>query len=267
MQLHEIKKALITGATSDLGIRVAEQLASRGIELILTAKSREPLLELKQILQKKAPITTHVGNLLEPNSRKEIRSLIDEHKPELIINNAGKGLYGPALMHTIEEQLEIIDINAKALLEITLSAARTLKKAQKRGIILNISSAASFFPYPTFCVYSASKAFVTNFSRGLDQELRDSNIRVLCACPGQIETAFRVKAAKNYPQRPARGAISPSKAAKLLLKQIEKEKPLYVFNWHYRAGLFIAHYLLPSALVERFLQRVIRKRYPTERGA
>ncbi|MDX8430348.1 MAG: SDR family NAD(P)-dependent oxidoreductase [Candidatus Algichlamydia australiensis] len=263
MQLNEIKKALITGATSDLGIRVAEQLASRGVELILTAKSKESLLELKQVLQKKTAVTTHIGNLLKDETRKEIATLINEHKPELIINNAGKGLYGPALMHTIEEQIEIVDINANALLEITLAGAKMLKRAGKRGIILNISSAASFFSYPTFCVYSASKAFVTNFSRGLDQELKNSGIRILCACPGQIETAFRVKAAKNYPQRPARGAISSSKAARLLLKQIEKEKALYVFNWHYRLGLFLAHYLFPSALVEKFLQRVIRKRYPT----
>ena len=264
MKLSQIKCALITGATSDLAVRVAEHLANEGVHLILTAQNRELLLELAAILRKKVTVDTIVADLTDQNERSHIIEIIKKNAPDLLINNAGIGYYGPALMHATYEQLDILDVNARALLELNLEAARALRAHHKTGVILNIASAAAFFPYPTFAVYSASKAFVVNFSQSFDGEMEKYGIRILCACPGQIETAFRVKAAKNYPQKVAKQSLSASKAAKLLLKQIRKEKPLYVFDFRYRIILFIAKWLIPQAFVLHFLKRSIRDRYPTK---
>jgi len=262
VKLQTIKKALITGATSDLALHLASALAKHGTHLILCGKSRSGLLEIAQHLKKKTTVTTLIGDLRDPSHREEITNCIESELPDLIVNNAGIGLYGPALMHTTKEQLDILDINAKALLELTLEGARALMNAQKPGIILNISSAASFFTYPTFSVYAASKAFVTNFSVGFDQEMREYGIRVLCSCPGQIETGFRIKAAKNFPQRRVKQALHPSKATRLILKQIKKEKTLSVIDWRYRFALFAAKWLVPKAFIQSQLKRSIRDRYP-----
>ena len=264
MKLNQIKCALVTGATSDLAVRVAEHLADQGVALILTAQNKELLLELAAILRKKVNVDTIVADLTSRDSRAAVIDIIQKNVPDLVINNAGIGYYGPALMHETYEQLDILDVNARALLEINLEAARAMRSTHKTGVILNIASAAAFFPYPTFAVYSASKAFVVNFSQGFDEEMKEHGIRILCACPGQIETAFRVKAAKNYPQKIAKQALSASKAAKLLLKQIQKEKPLYVFDFRYRIILFLAKWLIPEAFVLHFLKRSIRDRYPTK---
>ncbi|MEX0961902.1 MAG: SDR family NAD(P)-dependent oxidoreductase [Simkaniaceae bacterium] len=265
MNCEKIKTALITGATSEIALHVGERLANFNTKLILTAKDQSQLYEIAQILRKKTEVITHLGDLKEPKTCQELTALMNEQDIDLLINNAGIGLYGPALMHSTKEQLSILDINARATLELTLSAARFMKNKQKKGVILNISSAASFFSYPTFCVYSASKAFVTNFSLGFDKEMAPFGIRILTACPGQIETAFRLKAAKNYPQHPTKQALSPSKASKLILKQIQKEKRLYIFDWRYRFALFLSRWLIPDIIIEKILKKSICDRYPDKK--
>ena len=177
-------KALITGASSDLGIALAQALHHKGYELLLTARTQPPL-----------PFPFRAADLTQDCS--PIISWIQEECPSLIINNAGAGLYGPALSHSTQEQLDLLELNAKALLELTLEGARALQKQSKKGTILNIASAAGLFPYPTFSVYSASKGFVTTLSQALDAELKPQGIRVLVACPGQIATSFRQKASKG----------------------------------------------------------------------
>lgn len=234
------KLALITGATSGLGKGLSQFLQAKGTEVIeMGSKSCD---------------------LRDKAERKKLLDLITERKPDLIVNNAGFGLYGPTLSHSIEEELDMIEVNVSALVEISLHAARTLIDAGKRGTILNISSAAAFLPYPTFNTYAASKAFVVRFSLALDAELRGQGVRVLCACPGQIATNFRSRAAKGHPQKGDRRTMSIEEAVQHLWKQIEGEKPLYVFDWRSRSMLFFGR-LMPAGVRNRLLTNRLKERY------
>jgi len=185
-------------------------------------------------------------------SRQNVVAWIQEHAPDLVINCAGFGLYGDALSLDIKKQLEMLEVNANAVLELTLEAAKALVKAKKRGTIVNISSAAGFFVYPSFAVYAASKTFVNQLSQALDIEFEPYGIRVLSSCPGKIATNFQRRASQNRYTKSEPFTMSAVKAARLVWKQIEQGKREYIFDWRYRLGVLFSR-ILPSALLQKFL--------------
>lgn len=254
-----INSAFITGATSGLGKGLAYFLAEKNIPLIVTGKNQEQLDILKRDLQQKVPIEAISADLANPQERKKLLKIISEKKPNLVINNAGFGLYGDAIDFPLEQQLQMIEVNVTALVEISLHTAATMKKNAMQATILNISSAASFFPFPLFTIYSASKSFVNSFSLGLDTELRDFGIRVLCACPGQIETSFRLRASQGHPQKKDNRTMTIQQAVLHLWKQIQEQKRLYIFNGRYHFGIWLFR-LLPPILREKIFMKNIRKR-------
>jgi short-subunit dehydrogenase len=258
-----MKKALITGGSSALGKALAKELLRcyPSLSLLLTGRDEN---KLRQIQQELAPhqVDTLVLDLLQPQALHQLGTWIDENTPDLVINNAGIGLYGDALSHPIEEQLQILQLNAHALLKLSLQAAHSLHRAHQQGIILNISSAADALIYPTLSVYSASKAFVTSVSKSLDEELKPHGIRVLVSSPGQINTDFKKNASKGYFQSINPRALSPEQAAKHLLWQIHKRKKAYVFPMKVRLGRFLLLHFLPEAWRTYLLKRGLRNRYP-----
>ena len=262
MKFADIKWAMITGATSDLGKALAFELAGKGISLILTAPRLDSLLSLKAMLPANSNIEIHPADLSHPADRQILIQQINALSPELLINNAGKGLYGPVLMHSKQENLTILEINASALLELSLEMGKMLQSRKKKGVVLNISSLASFFPYPYFSVYAASKSFVTSFSKAFDAEMKPFGIRILCSCPGQIDTAFRLKASKFFYNEKTLLTLPVKKVVRILLKQIEKEKPLSIIDWRYRLILSFSK-ILPSSLLNLFLKKSIGKRVPS----
>lgn len=237
---NSYESALITGATSGLGNALADFLETKDI----------PVWRLG----------SKDFDLTQPSERQKLLALITEKKPDLIVNNAGFGLYGPSLELSLEEQCNMLEVNCTALMEISLHAAKIMRDAGKQGTILNISSLAAFFAFPTFNVYSASKAFVKNFSLALDAELKDSGIRVLCACPGQIETNFRNRAAKGHPQSSDHMTMSAKAAIHYLWKQITQQKPLSVFGWRAKMLLWSSR-LLPRPLLNHILEKSLSDRY------
>lgn len=256
--LAKIKTALVTGASSGLGKALCIELARRQIPLILVARNEEKLRELALDL----PVLTHihVADLSQPEERKKLIQLIHHKQPDLIINNAGFGLYGPVLAHPLSDMDQMVEVNVQALMELTIESARILRKENKQGTIVNISSAAAFFSYPSFCVYAATKAFVNRFSEGLDVELKPYGIRVLTVCPGQIDTGFRTRASKNHPQQKDKITMSSQKAAALILKQIETGKSLSIIDWRYRILIAITRFL-PSRLLQPLLKKSLKKRH------
>ena len=230
------KTALVTGSTSGLGKALADFLEEKGIEVIRTGSKDVDLSERPQ--------------------RKKLLDEITEKKPDLIINNAGLSFYGFSVDLSIDEQLKILDVNCNALVEISLHSAKTLLEANKTGTILNISSAGAFYAFPTYNVYCASKAFVNSFSLALDAELKKDGIRVLCACPGQIATDFRNRAAKGHPQKPDRRTMPVELAVKHLWKQLERQKSLYIFDWKTKGMLWISRFI-PRPILNETLQKSI----------
>ncbi|MDF2576700.1 MAG: hypothetical protein K0S74_184 [Chlamydiales bacterium] len=258
----QFKKALITGASSGIGYELAKLLASKGIDLLLTGRDRNRLDQLQAELNPLGVSSQiYSFDLGKREDRIALQQLIRTQSPNLVINNAGCGLYGDAILHSLETHSELLDVNVKAVLELTLVAAETLKKQHLSGIILNVSSAAAFLPFPSFATYSASKAFLNQFSLSIDTELQPYNIRVLTACPGQVATKFRERSSRGFPQKEEFYTMSPQLAAVKIWKQIEEKIPLYIFDWRTRWAIRLANNFLPRRLIAYILKKQIDSRH------
>lgn len=252
---------LITGATSGLGMQIAREIAKEGTPLLLTGRNKQVLDQLQKELLLHTKVSILKADLSIEEERKTILDAIGIHQPDLVINSAGFGLYGAATSFPLEEQLNMLKTNTEALTAITLRAAQTLIEKKKTGIIMNISSAASYLHYPGLAVYSASKAYVTHFSQALDFETAPHGVRVLVSCPGQIATSFRKRASKGYDQSQKNYlTLSVEHATCLILKQIKEKKTVEVIDYRYKILLFIARFLIPKKRLYALLQKEIEKR-------
>lgn len=264
MKREEIKWALITGASSGIGKELSRLLAEKGINLIIHGRNEAHLLELAQECKGRVQVEVVVADLADRQERMRVIEAICQRAPELVVNNAGFGLYGDALSHSTSEQMQMLEVNGAAVLEITLEASRALIRAGKKGAVLNVASAAAFPVFPAFAVYAASKAFVVQLSQSLDEETSPYGVRILVACPGMVATEFRERAGGTPEVESGRGAtMSAAFAAEQIWTQIEKEKKIHIFNWIYRLTTFLVLYLLPKHWVAKSVRNNINKRHPS----
>lgn len=255
--------ALVTGASSGIGEEICRLLASQGVHLIITGRQSSALHQLADECRSLVNVSAYPCDLSIKEERQLIIEKIHDLSPDLVINNAGFGLYGEALTYSTEEQLKILPVNIEAVVEISLEAARTMISHRHKGVILNVSSAAAFQPFPFFSVYAASKSFVNEFSESFDAEVSPYGVRVLAACPGQVATKFRERASQRQStQTPSDKAMSASFAARQIWKQIRSRRPLHVFDWKYRAATFLTRYLIPKGLIKKILRFGMEKRIP-----
>lgn len=252
-----IKKAFITGATSGIGEALSRLMANQGINLLLTGRNQEKLRQLTDSLSGEIAVTTFRADLSHHEERESLIGKMRDFQPDLIVNCAGLGFYGEITEHTTAEQLEILEVNVTALTEITIQAVKMFKEECRQGIIVNVSSVAGFYLIPCFSIYAASKAYVTLFSESVDAEMKPYGIRILAACPGQVHTQFRQRAAKGKDKKQLGiGVMEPSFAAEQIWKQIMWKKSVYIFDWKYRLTTFLA-LLLPKSLLASLLKKTI----------
>lgn len=262
---NKFSLALVTGASSGIGEAVAFLLASKGISLIISGRDESRLSALAEKLRVSVDVSIVIAELANPQGRLKIVDAIRNKRPDLLINNAGFSLYGDALTYPSAKQMEILEVNGAAVLELSLAMARTLVTAGKKGVVVNISSAAAFNPFPSMAVYAASKAFVNTFSESFDEETRPLGIRVLASCPGMVETRFRERAGGNKPPTTLADAwmtSSAESAAREIWQQIERQQKVRIFDWKNRFLLWLTRLLIPRAWVGRYLQSGIKDRYP-----
>jgi len=253
---QQFSLALITGASSGIGAALSRLLAHQGIPLLMTARDSSRLNALADELRKTVPVTVLVADLTKTEERRHLIDKIHELTPDLLINNAGFGLYGTALSHETTENMNMVDLNVNALLELTLEGSKALVSSGKEGVILNISSSSDLLVFPGLAIYAASKAFVTQVSQSLDIELAPKGIRVLAACPGVVTTSFRQRAGSSS----APDGITPMSAdaaADQLWKQIIKRKKIHYFDWKTRVALFFARHLIPQSVVSNILFKTV----------
>ncbi len=251
--------ALVTGATSGIGKATCHLLAKKGINLIISGRHQQQLEELKISLSSQVSVQALQADLAQAHERQHLISLLHDRVPDLVINNAGFGLYGEALTYSTEEQAAILEVNGRAVLELTLEAARTLISAAQKGVILNISSVAGFQILPMMTVYAASKAFVTHFSQALDFEVKDKGVRVLTLCPGMVATAFQERAGEKRESHESMKKMSADFVAEQVWRQINQLKPLSIVNWPYRLLIFLS-FFMPKSWIAAHVKRMIAQR-------
>ena len=187
---------LITGASTGIGAELARVFAGHGHDLALVARSAGKLNALASELVaagRPRPLVIPC-DLAAPHAVDDLADALSaaDARVAVLVNNAGYGLLGPVADLDPREQLGIVDVNVRALLDTTLRFLPDLKAA--RGKILNVASVASYMPGPGMNVYYASKHFVSAFSRALSQELKASGVGVSVLNPGATRTDFQARA-------------------------------------------------------------------------
>ena len=184
---------LITGASSGIGAAFASKLAARGRNVLLVARSEDKLIALCNELGRLTSIRAQYValDLQQPEAAAQ---LFEETKKreleiEMLINNAGFGSMGDFAKLDLDRELEIIQLNIRALVDLTYRFLQPMRD-RKRGTIINVASTAGFQAVPYMATYAASKAFVLSFSEALWYENRLHGVHVMALCPGVTETNF-----------------------------------------------------------------------------
>ena len=167
--------ALITGASSGIGREMAIYLSELGYDLILVARNKEKLLELQDLVKTKTKIV--VADLRDETKIKDLYVLCKNDNIDVLVNNAGFGLFGEFTETDIATEMDMIDVNIKALHALTKLFLKDMKKRNK-GYILNVSSAASFGSGPLMATYYATKGYVTKLTVAIYEELRRDKSKV-----------------------------------------------------------------------------------------
>ena len=187
---------LITGASAGIGAALAHEFAAHGHELVLVARREQALDALADAIAAKglARPTVLPVDLRRDDAAQAIAAALERRgvEPDVVVNNAGFGLVGTADTLDRAEQLAMIDVNVRALTELSLAFIDSLKR--RKGGILNVASIAAFMPGPGMAVYYATKAYVLSFSEALHRELKPKGVRVTALCPGAVPTEFQARA-------------------------------------------------------------------------
>jgi uncharacterized protein len=183
---------LITGASAGIGVALAWQFARNGHALVLTARRGARIESLAGDIAGAGfarPVTI-AADLATAAGIDALAAALAERglEPAIVVNNAGFGLFGPAAGLDRERQLTMIDVNARALTDLSLRWLKGIKR--HRGGILNVASVAGFLPGPGMAVYHATKAYVLSFTQALHAELSAHGVRVCALCPGPVATEF-----------------------------------------------------------------------------
>lgn len=250
--------AMITGASSGLGLALAEALARRGRNLILVARHRETLepiaIELNQRFG--VEVLLRACDLSQPLRLSGFVLELEEgeRRIDLLVNCAGLRTYGPFLAHEWADEQDQLEVNILALTRLC-HAIGNLMAVQGGGQILNVSSLASAAPGPWMACYSASKAYVLSFSQALREELRRTGIKVSVLCPGPLHSSRR-----PIPRlEGSRRCMSPEEVALYTVRALERNRALIVPG-RLNRWLAFAPRLLPR-WATRKLAGLIHRRY------
>jgi hypothetical protein len=197
---------VITGASAGIGVALARVFARHGHALALVARRKDRLDALADEIAAAGgprPIVI-AADLMQPGAAQQIGDALAAAgaEPQYVVNNAGFGLVGVASTLDRAEQLQMIDVNMRALTELSLAFVDSL--ARHRGGLLNVGSIAGFLPGPGSAVYYASKAYVLSFSEALHSELAARGVKVTVLCPGPVPTEFAARAGVKGELAPGR---------------------------------------------------------------
>lgn len=264
-----MKYALVTGAAKGIGKAIAIELAARDYHLLLVDMDELALQTASKEIAQKYGVSVAVlcHNLAHQDTAEKIREWTKPYHQSLtvVVNNAGYGLNGSFCELTLEEQLDMIDVNIKAQVSLSYIFISILRNA-KKSYLLNVCSTTAFQPVPYMNIYAASKAFILSFNRSLRYELRNSNIVVSYLIPGATDTDFvkRARMQDHTLKMASRFNMSPTSVAVVAINGTFKEKAAIIPGFSNKLNAFLPKFV-PLALVMRIASSIYgpRKKVPT----
>jgi uncharacterized protein len=256
-----MKTTLITGASGGIGEAFARRLAADGENVLLVARSEDKLAIICNELGRERGVNAQYV-ALDLTAEGAGAQLFDETvkrglEVETLINNAGFGSMGDFLKLDLETELRMIDLNVRALVDLSYRFLAPMRE-RRRGTILNVASTAAFQPVPFMTTYAATKAFVLSFSIGLWEENRPFGVHVMALCPGVTETNFF--AAAHIDKPPMRVAETPEQVVETAMRGLKRRKSHIISGWS-NFLMTESERLVPRSLVARVVGSALRPRY------
>lgn len=252
---------LITGASSGIGAAFARKLAARGRNVLLVARSEDKLIalcnELGRLTSVRAQYLTI--DLEQPDAAAQLFEETQKRELEIdmLINNAGFGSMGDFTKLDLNRELEMIQLNIRALVDLTHRFLPPMRERQ-RGTIINVSSTAGFQAVPYMATYAATKAFVLSFSEALWDENRKHGVNVMALCPGVTETNFFEASGIDRP--PMRTIQTPEEVVETALRALHRKKGLVISGWTNLLTVE-AERFVPRSVVTRVAGKALRSRF------
>lgn len=245
-------RALITGASSGIGLDMAKYLAELGYDLVVVARSHDKLLELKNSVDTNVDIYSYDLSVVD-NCYKLYDELIDK-KIDIVINNAGYGIFGDYTVDNLEIDLNMIDLNVKCLHILT----KLFVNNKHTKYILNVASSAGLMKGgPLMSGYYATKSYVCNYSLALYEELRRNkdNKHISILCPGPVDTNFNKRAHVKFNLK----SLSSAYVAKYAINMMFKNKLIIIPGFTVKLGIFMTRFL-PTKLLLKITYNIQKKK-------
>lgn len=252
------KTALITGASSGIGLELARLFARDGYNLVLVARSEIKLRELADELQQAhgIQITVLAHDLSQPQVPDAIFEALQKQKAQVdvLVNNAGVGTYGPFAEIDWDKERDLLQINIVTLTHLT-KLFLPLMLERRSGKILNVASTAAFQPGPLMAVYYASKAYVLSFSQALSNECQGTGVTITALCPGPTQSDFQERAAMTQSKLVQGTLMSSQEVAAQGYKAMQRGKRRIITGRSNRAWTLAAKFL-PTGATLKLVRRV-----------
>jgi len=243
-------KALITGASSGIGLDMARYLATKDCELILVARNKEKLEEIQEKLPTKTTII--VADLSNEQRVKDLYVIAKKENIDILINNAGLGDFGYLTDTDLNKDLELINTNIKAIHILTKYLVKDMEKRNTDTYIMNVASSAAFQPGPLMSTYYATKSYVYQLTEALyyEEKKKKTNVHVSVLCPGPVETNFNNVAGVHFSVKP----MSSTEVAKYAIDNMFKNKMLIIPGFKMKCAKFFSRFVS-----DKFLLKTIYK--------
>ena len=224
--------AVVTGASRGIGTAYARALASRGYDLLLVSRDETRLMHLAREFEAnhRVQVAVFIADLAQPDAAHQlfVESRQYRQTPDMLINNAGFGLYGEFVSHPLPRIQEMLHVHVQTVVEsIRLFLPGMLER--RSGAIINVASIAGLLPIPHFAEYAATKAFLVSFSEALAEETRGTGVMVQACCPGQTKTDFHSTSGYRPPAfLPMQTA---DQVARTSLAALPNKRPVVTIGW------------------------------------
>lgn len=238
-------KALITGASSGIGLDIARYLATKKFELVLVARNKEKLEEIQEQLPTK--VTIIVADLSNEQKVKELYVLAKKENIDVLVNNAGLGDFGYLTDTDINKDLEQINTNIKAVHILTKYLARDMESRNTDTYILNVASSAAFQPGPLMSTYYATKSYVYQLTEALyyEEKKKKTKVHVSVLCPGPVDTNFNDVANVEFAVKPLKSSF----VAKYAIDKMFEGKMLIIPGMKMKLAKFFSRFVSDKFLL------------------